>query len=214
MSAPAWGASARSPTPPWGSTGRSGAGTASGARATRVLPPGGPRGTGARLGGPRTRGLAAGGAGGAPAPPAPETVPAEERDEAERAWWHHWAAGSPDLHAYLAELAEIESLSVQGDVAVGKMSMLKEKQRRSAQLQKRWGCPEPPWRAVSANLVWNIHNTPASQISMLGRITGLAFAPVGACSTFGLALKLALDAIDRGEAKAVVVGATDPPPHP
>ncbi|HTQ79315.1 MAG TPA: beta-ketoacyl synthase N-terminal-like domain-containing protein, partial [Thermoanaerobaculia bacterium] len=73
---------------------------------------------------------------------------------------------------------------------------------------------EPPWRSVSANLVWNIHNTPASQISMLGRITGLTFAPVGACSTFGVALKLAMDAIDRGEADLVVVGATDPPPHP
>jgi len=50
-------------------------------------------------------------------------------------------------------------------------------------------------------------------ILMTGR-TRLAFAPVAACSTFGVALKLAVDAIDRGEAKAVVVGATDPPPHP
>jgi 3-oxoacyl-[acyl-carrier-protein] synthase II len=148
------------------------------------------------------------------APPSPESVPAAEREDAEGAWWRFWAAGAPDLHAYLRELAEIESLVVEGDVATGKMSVLKEKQRRHAQLQKRWGCPEPPWRAVSANLVWNIHNTPASQISMLGHITGLAFAPVGACSTFGVALKLAMDAIDRGEATAVVVGATDPPPHP
>src|SRR6185369_13100485 len=107
-------------------------------------------------------------------PPAPETVPAEDRADAEDAWWHHWAAGAPDLHAYLAELAEIESLSIQGDVATGKINVLKEKQRRHLQLQKRWGCPEPPWRSVSANLVWNIHNTPASQVSMLGRITGLA----------------------------------------
>jgi 3-oxoacyl-(acyl-carrier-protein) synthase len=49
---------------------------------------------------------------------------------------------------------------------------------------------------------------------MLGRLHGLAFAPVAACSTFGVALKLALDAIRRGEARAVVVGAADPPPHP
>ena len=62
--------------------------------------------------------------------------------------------------------------------------------------------------------MWNIQNTPAAQISMLGRITGLAFAPVAACSTFGVALKLGMDAIERGEAKAVVVGATDPPPLP
>src|SRR6185436_9923431 len=88
------------------------------------------------------------------------------------------------------------------------------KQRRFGQLQKRWGSPQPPWLAVTANVVWNLHNTPPSQISMLGKITGLAFAPVAACSTFGVGLKLAMDAIERGEAKAVVVGATDPPPHP
>jgi 3-oxoacyl-[acyl-carrier-protein] synthase II len=156
----------------------------------------------------------AAGQAGEGAPPHPESVPAADRAEAEDAWWRHWAAGAPDLHAYLKELAEIESLAVEGEVAAGKMSVLKEKQRRHLQLQKRWGCPEPPWREVSANLVWNLHNTPASQISMLGQITGLAFAPVGACSTFGVALKLALDAIDRGEADLVVVGATDPPPHP
>ncbi|HTQ79085.1 MAG TPA: beta-ketoacyl synthase, partial [Thermoanaerobaculia bacterium] len=75
------------------------------------------------------------------APPPPESVPAAEREDAERAWWHHWAGSAPDLHAYLKELAEIESLSVQGEVAAGKMSVIKERQRRHAQLQKRWGCP-------------------------------------------------------------------------
>lgn len=150
-----------------------------------------------------------------PAMPRPplETAP-EEREEAEEAWQHYWAGRSADLHAYLAELAAIEGLAVEGEVERGKMSLLKEKQRRHLQLQKRWQAPQPPWLAVSANLVWNIHNTPASQVSMLGRITGLAFAPVAACSTFGVALKLALDAIARGEATAVVVGATDPPPLP
>jgi 3-oxoacyl-(acyl-carrier-protein) synthase len=147
-------------------------------------------------------------------PPRPESVPPEERDDAERAWWHYWAGRSPDLHQYLAELAAIEGLSVQGDVEHGKMSVMKEKQRRTAQLQKRWQTPTPPWQSVSANLVWNISNTPAAQVSMLGHITGLALAPVAACSTFGVCLKLGMDAIARGEAKAVLVGATDPPPHP
>ena len=143
-----------------------------------------------------------------------DATDAEDRRDAEDAWWHEQAASSPDLHAFLRELAEIESLAVEGDVESGKMSLMKEKQRRLGQLQKRWGCPVPPWQAVSANLVWNLHNTPASQITMLGHITGLSFAPVAACSTFGVALKLGMDAIARGEAKAVVVGATDPPPHP
>ncbi len=149
------------------------------------------------------------------APVPPETVAnPEDRREAEDAWWHYWAGRSADLGAYLRELAAIEGLAVEGEVEAAKMSVLKEKQRRLVQLQKTWGFPTPPWQAVSANLVWNIQNTPAAQISMLGRITGLAFAPVAACSTFGVSLKLAIDTIQRGEAKAVVVGATDPPPHP
>ena len=147
------------------------------------------------------------------APADPESLPADERADADRAWWQYWAARCPDLRTYLAELAEIESLTVEGDVESGKMSLLKEKQRRQLQLQKRWGAPPPPWSAVSANLVWNLHNTPAAQISMLGKITGLAFGPVAACSTFGVCLKLGLDAIERGEAAAVVIGATDPPPN-
>jgi 3-oxoacyl-[acyl-carrier-protein] synthase II len=123
-------------------------------------------------------------------------------------------ARAPGLHQYLAALQEIEAMGVEGDVEAGKIRLMKEKSRRTERLDREWGVPVPPWRAVSANAIWNIHNTPAAQISMLGRITGLAFAPVGACSTFGLALKLGMDAIRRGEAKAVVVGATDPPPHP
>ncbi|HEX6903725.1 MAG TPA: beta-ketoacyl synthase N-terminal-like domain-containing protein [Thermoanaerobaculia bacterium] len=148
-------------------------------------------------------------------PPRPETVAdPEDRYAAEAAWWHHWAAGSPDLQVYLQELAEIEGLNVSGDIDKGKVSLMKEKQRRLRHLHEKWGEPTPPWQSVSSNVVWNIWNTPAAQISMLGHITGLAFAPVGACSTFGLCLKLGMDAIRRGEAKAVVIGATDPPPLP
>lgn len=144
----------------------------------------------------------------------PEAAAEEEREEAEEAWWHYWMERSEPLLDYLRELREIESLTVQGEVEAGKLSLIKEKQRRYLRLKARFEAPEPPWKSVSPNLLWNISNTPASQISMLGRITGMAFAPVAACATFGVALKLAMDAIRRGEAKAVVVGATDPPPHP
>ncbi|MDP9121100.1 MAG: beta-ketoacyl synthase [Acidobacteriota bacterium] len=147
-------------------------------------------------------------------PPDPRWAAPDEREVAEATWWHYWAGRSPDLHVYLAALAGIESLAVLGEVESGKRRVMREKQRRQAQLDRHWGAPQPPWLAVSANLVWNIANTPAAQITMLGRITGLAFSPVAACSTFGVALKLAVDAIERGEATAVVVGATDPPPHP
>jgi hypothetical protein len=92
--------------------------------------------------------------------------------------------------------------------------MLKHKQRQSLKLQEKWGSPEPPWKSVSPNVIWNIHNTPASQISMLAHVRGLSFAPIGACATFGVCLKLGMDAIRRGEAKAVIIGATEPVPHP
>ncbi len=148
------------------------------------------------------------------APPPPEEAGAEEADLARETWHAYWAARSDRLAEYLAELREIEAMRVEGEVEAGKLRLMKEKRRRKTRLQERWGGPEPPWNAVSANLLWNIVNNPASQISMLGRLTGLTFAPVAACSTFGVALKLALDAMRRGEAKAVVMGATDPPPHP
>jgi 3-oxoacyl-[acyl-carrier-protein] synthase II len=148
------------------------------------------------------------------APAAPESAAPDDVDEAEERWWAYWAPRSAELLRYLEELADIESLAVEGAVEAGKLSVIKEKQRRYLRLKARYESPEPPWRSVSPNLLWNISNTPASQVSMLGRITGPVFAPVAACSTFGVALKLAMDAIDRGEARAVVVGAADPPPHP
>jgi len=145
-------------------------------------------------------------------PADPNTASAENRDEAEEAWCRYWAARSPELASYLAELAEIDGLQVEGEIEKGKLRLLREKERLNSKLQKKWGAPEPPWM-VSPNLIWNIHNAPAAQISMLGKITGLAFAPVAACSTFGVALKLAMNSIRLGEAKVVVAGAADPPPH-
>ncbi len=150
--------------------------------------------------------------GGVVPPPDPASVPENDRDEAEELWWHFWAGHSQELRTFLEEMREIESLAVHGAVETGKLGLIKEKQRRINRMLKVWACPPPPWREVSANLLWNIHNAPAAQISMMGRITGLTFAPVAACATFGVTLKLAIDAIRRGEAKAVVIGATDPPP--
>jgi 3-oxoacyl-(acyl-carrier-protein) synthase len=150
----------------------------------------------------------------ATAPPEPSTVDEPLRDQAEEAFWRHWASHSPELHEYLAELREIEGLSVEGDVESAKLAVIKEKRIRTAKLQRKWQAPEPPWSQVSSNLLWNIHNTPASQVSMMGKITGMTFAPVAACSSFGFGLRLGMDAIRAGDAKAVVVGMTDPPPHP
>jgi 3-oxoacyl-[acyl-carrier-protein] synthase II len=134
-----------------------------------------------------------------------------EKDSEE--WNRYWMSRSAELQEYLSELAHIDSLSIDGEVETAKLHMIREKEKRHAKLREKWGAPEPPWH-VSADLIWNIHNTPAAQISILGKITGLSFAPVAACSTFGVALGLAMRAIQSGDAKLVVVGATDPPPHP
>lgn len=143
----------------------------------------------------------------------PARAPAQERDEASARWNTFWSARSPELQAYLREAAEIDGLGIEGAVETNKLHVLREKSKRHARLEAQWRAPEPPWR-VSANLIWNIHNTPAAQVSILGKIHGLSFAPVAACSTFSVALRLAMKAISSGEAKLVVVGATDPPPHP
>lgn len=154
-------------------------------------------------------------AGEEPPPPDPQTVAdADDRLVAEDDWDAFWMARSDRLAEYLEEHHQIEGLAVEGEVESGKRALLREKQRRHARLTEKHGAPPPPWGSVSANVLWNIQNTPASQISILARITGPSFAPGAACSTFGTALKLGMDAIRRGEAKAVVIGATDGPPHP
>jgi 3-oxoacyl-[acyl-carrier-protein] synthase II len=154
----------------------------------------------------------------APSGPIPVEQPAtagdpDRREELEDAWFAYWAPQSERLAEYLTELATIERAPVVGDVETGKMRVLRDKRRQLSQLQERWGAPPPPWNEVTANVLWNIANTPGAQISMLGKITGLTFAPIAACSTFGITLKLAMDAIERGEAKLAVVGCADPPPH-
>ncbi|MEO1336556.1 MAG: beta-ketoacyl synthase N-terminal-like domain-containing protein, partial [Myxococcota bacterium] len=98
-------------------------------------------------------------------------------------------------------------------VEAGKGRAIKHKRAQLAAILKEYGAPPPPWTQISANLLWNIPNTSASQISMLGKIVGMTFAPMAACSSFGYTLKLAMNAIRSGEAKAVVIGASDPAPH-
>ncbi len=133
--------------------------------------------------------------------------------ESQQRWDQFWAGREAGLQEYLDELARIDGLEIEGGIEAGKLHAIREKEKSRVRLQEKWNAPEAPWN-VSAKLIWNIHNTPAAQISIIGKITGMAFAPVAACSTFGVALRLAMSAIKSGEAKAVVIGATDPPPHP
>lgn len=149
----------------------------------------------------------------APANPNTLTDP-DAREAAEDQWFDFWARRSSTLAQYLEELKAIESHGVGDDVAKGKMKLMRDKRRNLAALAEKWRTPPTPWESVSANVLWNIQNTPAAQISMLGHITGLAMAPVAACSTFSVALKMGMDAIERGEAKLAVIGSSDPAPHP
>jgi 3-oxoacyl-[acyl-carrier-protein] synthase II len=149
------------------------------------------------------------------APPDPAGLHAgtEEWIDGKHAWDAHWAKASDALSEYLAEAREIHSEPVPPSSGSAKLSSIRQKLNGIRALNKKYGNPEEPWAAVSPNLLWNIVNIPASQISMIGKIVGPAFAPVAACASFGIATKLAFDAIQRGEATAVVIGMTDPPPH-
>jgi 3-oxoacyl-[acyl-carrier-protein] synthase II len=141
-------------------------------------------------------------------------VDEETRRDADDAWSAFWARHSVELEQYLEELARIERADVGSPVEVAKLVTMRQRRVAAEELQRRWNAPPPPWKTRSSEVLWNIHNGPAAQISMLGKITGLSFAPVAACSSFGVALHLALRAIRAGEARAVVVGAADLPPEP
>jgi len=150
---------------------------------------------------------------GAPRDPEEFPIGSEDWIDAKHAWEAYWAQRSDALRQYLTEAAAIQSEPVPASSGATKLSTIRQKLNRIRALNRKWGCPAEPWASVSTNLLWNISNIPAAQISMIGKINGPAFAPIAACASFGVALKMALDAIHLGEAKAVVVGMTDPPPH-
>jgi 3-oxoacyl-[acyl-carrier-protein] synthase II len=157
-----------------------------------------------------------GAANNSDAPPNPRefTLGSQDWIEAKYAWEAFWAAKSDALQDYLAEARQIHAEPVPPSSGSAKLSSIRQKLNRIRALNKKWGCPPEPWAAVSPNLLWNIANIPASQISMIGKIHGPAFAPVAACASFGVAAKMAMDAIHLGEASACVIGMTDPPPNP
>ncbi len=150
---------------------------------------------------------------GAPQNPAELALGTEEWIDAKHAWEAYWAQKSDALGEYLIEARAIHGEPVPPSSGSAKLTSIRQKLNRIRALNKKYGCPEEPWAAVSPNLLWNISNIPAAQISMLGKIVGPAYAPIAACASFGVAAKMAFDAIQSGDATAVVIGMTDPPPH-
>jgi 3-oxoacyl-[acyl-carrier-protein] synthase II len=148
-----------------------------------------------------------------PLDPATLPVDSEERSDALRVWDAYWAARSDELRLFLDRFGAIERMSADDeDHERAHLNAIRKRVRAHRVLVDEVGCPPPPWTAVSPNLIWNIQNAPAAQITMLLDTHGAAWAPVGACSTFGVALKCGRDAILRGEAKVAIVGTTDPRP--
>ncbi|HEX8252323.1 MAG TPA: beta-ketoacyl synthase N-terminal-like domain-containing protein [Thermoanaerobaculia bacterium] len=149
----------------------------------------------------------------APPDPAELELGTEAWIDGKHAWEAYWSLKSDGLAAYLVEAAQINAEPVPPSSGSAKLSSIRQKLSKIRALNKKYGCPEEPWAAVSPNVLWNISNIPAAQISMLGKIVGPAWAPIAACASFGVAARLAMDAIQRGDATAVVIGMTDPPPH-
>src|SRR5215210_8089565 len=135
------------------------------------------------------------------APRDPEEFPVGSEDwiDAKHAWETFWAAKSDGLQQYLTEAAAIQAEPVPPSSGSAKLTTIRQKLNKIRALNRKWGCPDEPWASVSPNLLWNISNIPAAQISMLGKIKGPAFAPVAACASFGVAAKMAVDAINLGE---------------
>jgi 3-oxoacyl-[acyl-carrier-protein] synthase II len=150
------------------------------------------------------------------APPTdPTSLPIDspERQDALASFDAHWARRSDELRSFLERFAAVEKLDADDeDQENAHLNAIRKRLRAHRALVEEVGCPSPPWTAVSANLIWNIQNAPAAQITMLLDVHGEAWAPVGACSTFGVALKCGREAILRGDAKFAVVGTTDPRP--
>jgi 3-oxoacyl-[acyl-carrier-protein] synthase II len=150
---------------------------------------------------------------GAPTDPSALDCDTDGFDEIAERWDAFWAARSDGLRQYLERLKEIEGESISGDIENGKGAVLRRKMSARRKLNAEYGCPTEPWNAVDPNLLWNIPNIPAAQISMLGRITGPAIAPIAACAGFSVSLKMAIDAIRSGQAKVCIIGTADPEPH-
>jgi 3-oxoacyl-(acyl-carrier-protein) synthase len=149
-----------------------------------------------------------------PCDPGALPVDSEERADALERWNAFWADRSEALAEFERLYREIEATPVGDDVDTGPLHAIRHRQKAHRRLLEQHGCPAPPWAAVDPRLIWAIQNVPAAEISMLLGTHGAAWSPAGACSTFGVALKVGFDAIARGEARIAIVGATEPRPDP
>mgnify|MGYP003344516095 CR=1 FL=1 len=81
--------------------------------------------------------------------------------ESQKRWDAFWAGREQELQEYLHELAKVDGTVIEGGIEAGKLHAIRDREKNRAKLQEKWNAPEPPWN-VSANLIWNIQNTPAA----------------------------------------------------
>lgn len=149
-------------------------------------------------------------------PPDPRELPADSfaRAQAWRVWNGFWARKSSSLAAYLRAAEQIEGACVGEDVARSKLHAMRARAQARRKLNAEYGCPIPPWDQGMPNVVWNLPNAPAAQVSMALELHGPALSLNGACAAFGVLVKDALDAIRSGSADAVILGTVDETPSP
>jgi 3-oxoacyl-[acyl-carrier-protein] synthase II len=133
--------------------------------------------------------------------------------QARRRLYRYFAQSSSKLHEFLQAYEDIERRPLDGGDA-GLINQLKAKASERLALRRRFGAPVPPWDAVSPNVLWNIPNLAAAQVSMMLQTHGLTIGVSAACSTFALALRVGLDEIRSNRADVAIVGATDGNPKP
>ncbi len=149
-------------------------------------------------------------------PQNPEELPVDSRERmnAWAKWDAFWAKETPLLKDFVSEFSAIEGAPMGSDVATDKLKLIRAKAKACKQLQEKYACPTPPWESVSPNLLWNLPNAPAAQISMLLGIHGSTWNANGACATFGLLLNEAIQKIHAGQAEVAIIGTVDNTPPP
>ena len=136
-----------------------------------------------------------------------------ERTEALQAWNEFWCVHSSAMNEFLRQLETIESVGIQEeDIENAKLSVIRNKIKLRKELFEKYKNPPPPWEGVSPNMLWNIPNLAASQISMNLNLHGNAYAVSGACASFGLALDHALLEIQSGRSDVVIASCVDASP--
>ncbi|KAB8033431.1 beta-ketoacyl synthase N-terminal-like domain-containing protein [Fluviispira multicolorata] len=136
-----------------------------------------------------------------------------ERVEALKTWNSFWTKKSPLLQEYLTELKAIEAQPVVGnDIENAKLALIRSKTKARRELVEKYKHPTPPWESISPNLLWNIPNVAASQVSMILNLHGISTGSSAACASFGALIDNAMLEIQSGRTDLAIIGGVDSNP--